>query len=336
MVSAMKKAWEAGFAAGAGLTGDVDSNSALLEEKMASIDFWNYDSQKPTKKANPAKRAPKTPSPKKPTGEPEELAALPYDKSRCRARKYNKGYPLQCWKIPAEEGGVCHLCSARADDSEQDFWGYYDEPLEDCCLNAKGKPHAWKSLASARAEKKASDREEKRAAKEKVKAEKEEEKTKKKAMKEAEKAKKKAEQEKKKRLKELKKKASAEKEVAEDVVENANVEEPKEEKPQEKAEPVIEESKDEEAEGPTYSPGSPRDEGSSENELDEDTQSIGGEPEDIFEEYVHDGYTMKWNKVTNDLLDPDDDEVLGKMVFDDEGNPKAEINVDDSDDSDEE
>ena len=51
----------------------------------------------------------------------------------------------------------------------------------------------------------------------------------------------------------------------------------------------------------------------------------------MFEEYVHDGYTMKWNKVTNDLLDPDDDEVLGRMVCDDNGEWKAEINVDDSD-----
>ena len=75
-----------------------------------------------------------------------------------------------------------------------------------------------------------------------------------------------------------------------------------------------------------------------EEELEEDTQSLGDpEPETIFEEYIHDGYTMKWNKVTNQLLDPDDDEVLGMMTFDDDGNPKPEINVDDSeDDSDEE
>ena len=71
--------------------------------------------------------------------------------------------------------------------------------------------------------------------------------------------------------------------------------------------------------------------------LAEDTHPIDDpDPEDVFAEFVHDGYTMKWNKVTNDLLDPDDDEILGKMTFDGEGNPIPEINADDSDDSDEE
>ena len=55
---------------------------------------------------------------------------------------------------------------------------------------------------------------------------------------------------------------------------------------------------------------------------DEDTQSLDGddndykdeEPKEIFEEYEYDGFKLKWNKETNVLLDPDDDEVMGKMI----------------------
>ena len=38
------------------------------------------------------------------------------------------------------------------------------------------------------------------------------------------------------------------------------------------------------------------------------------EPKEIFEEYEYDGFKLKWNKETNVLLDPDDDEVMGKMT----------------------
>jgi len=36
--------------------------------------------------------------------------------------------------------------------------------------------------------------------------------------------------------------------------------------------------------------------------------------EEISEEYEYDGFILKWNKITNELLDPDDDEVMGKMI----------------------
>ena len=167
----MKKAWEAGFTRG--FTGDfgddVEFGSAFLEENILRVDFWSFDERKDDSSEKKGKRAPKTPSPKKPTGDPEELARVAFDSSKCRARKFNKGYPLQCWKNPTDGDDICHLCSARRDDDSQDFWGYYDEPLEDCCLNKDGKPHAWKALASARAEKKESEKKEKKLAKEKAK-----------------------------------------------------------------------------------------------------------------------------------------------------------------------
>ena len=39
-----------------------------------------------------------------------------------------------------------------------------------------------------------------------------------------------------------------------------------------------------------------------------------------YKEYIHDGTPLKWNLETNELLDPDDDEVLGKMEKNDSGN----------------
>jgi len=330
-LEALRRAWESGWRIGRGDEGEQECPD--LDESV----LWAFDARVSPGEEK-GKRAPKAPSPKKPSGEPEELSKLPYDNTKCRARKYNKGWPLQCWKIPGEERGVCHLCADRQADDAVDFWGFYDEPLEDCCLNKDGNPHSWKPLEKSRAEKKASDREEKKKQKEEEKRLKEEEKEKKKAEKHAQ-------AEKKKRLKDLKKKAKADKKKPEDPVgvappphpdgaaAEAEKEQPKEEK-KDQEEPVSP------REGPTYAPESPRP--NEEEELDEDTQSLDEDTQSLdeppavtFEEYNHDGYTMKWNKITNDLLDPDDDEVLGKMVCDDEGNWNAVINVDDSDDSDE-
>lgn len=337
LMSAMKLAWEAGFTAGAHCAPASDEElSSAMEKVLRAVDWWSYDNRPESFTDKKNKRAPKTPSLKKPSGEPEELANLAYDPKQCRARKYNKGYPLQCWKTPGEEGGVCHLCEARRNDETQDFWGYYDEPLEECCLNKDGKPHSWKVLASARAEKKSSDREDKKQAKLKEKLEKESDKAKKKKEKEEEKE---AKQKKKDRLKNLKKKAKKENKKESEEEEQPVEPDAEAEKPVAAEKPLEVDAEAEERDGPTYSPGSPRDDPASEEEqsLDEDTQDLDDpDPEEIFEEYIHDGYTMKWNKVTNDLLDPDDDEILGKMVFDDDGNPTPDINVDESDDSDEE
>ena len=344
-LSALKKAWEAGWRAAAAAGDDGEC------QPPSESDLWDFDvTESPA--VGKAKRAPATPSPKKPKGDPEELSKLEYDKKKCRARKFNVGWPLQCWKIPGEEGGVCHLCEARQADSTQDFWGFYDEPLEDCCLSKDGKPHAWKSLAKSRAEKKASDRAEKKEMKEQEKRRKEEEKEKVKAAKKVEKEKKEKEKldkrQKKKSLKAAAKKAAVKKAAEEKAEENAAAAEEKGEENaaavEEKAEVGVELGVDlPRAEEIDHGPSeeekkeTAEDSPDSGEELEEDTQPLDDPvPEEVFEEYIHDGYTMKWNKVTNDLLDPDDDEILGKMTFDDEGNPTPEINEDDSDDSDEE
>ena len=51
-------------------------------------------------------------------------------------------------------------------------------------------------------------------------------------------------------------------------------------------------------------------------------------------EYDHDGFSLLWNKKTNELIDPDDSEVMGAMVADDEGNWKPQMKEEDSDEED--
>ena len=65
----------------------------------------------------------------------------------------------------------------------------------------------------------------------------------------------------------------------------------------------------------------------SDDELGEDTG-----PEMV--EYDHDGFSLLWNKKTNELIDPDDSEVMGTMVADDEGNWKPQMKEEESDEED--
>ena len=306
LASSIENALRAGYEAGWRKRNSLDSEDDLdtaLDDFMKSADLGSFDSR-PSKEAPAGKggkdKPEKKKSPKKPKPGPE-LAELPYNVACCRARWYNKGYGAQCWKVPVDESGdlkICEDCLDRYNDDGRDFWGMYDEPIEDAPMNSKGKPHAWKVLAEARAAKKESDKAlkaeeaerkkaEKAAAAEKKKAEKAAEAEKKKMMKEE------AVAEKKKLKKELKEKAKKQKE--------------EEEEP---------DGSDEDTQ-----------------ELEEDTEEIAEPAAAKFEEYTHDGYKMKWNKETNELLDPDDDEVLGKITFDDDGNPVAVIDTeDDSDD----
>ena len=301
--NALRAGYEAGWRKRNSLEGDGDLD-AVLSEFMDSADLDSFDSR-PSKAAPAGKggkgRPEKKKSPKKPKPGPE-LAELPYNVACCRARWYNKGYGAQCWKEPTDESGdlkICEDCLDRYNDDGRDFWGMYDEPIEDAPMNSKGKPHAWKVLAEARAAKKESDKALKAEEAARKKAEKAAADEKKKEEKAAAAEKKKMEKEeaaaeKKKLKKELKEKAKKQKEEEEEV-----------------------DGSDEDTQ-----------------ELEEDTEEIAEPAAAKFEEYTHDGYKMKWNKETNELLDPDDDEILGKITFDDDGNPVAVIDTED--DSDEE
>jgi primosomal protein N' len=305
--SSIENALRAGYEAGWRKRNSLDSGDDLdtvLEDFMKSADLDSFDSR-PSKAAPAGARGKDKPekkmSPKKPKPGPE-LAELPYNVACCRARWYNKGYGAQCWKEPTDESGdlkICEDCLDRYNDDGRDFWGMYDEPIEDAPMNSKGKPHAWKVLAKARAAKKESDKALKAEEAARKKAEKAAAAEKKKVEKAAEAEKKKMEKEeavaeKKKLKKELKEKAKKQKEEEEEV-----------------------DDSDEDTQ-----------------ELDEDTEEIAEPAAAKFEEYTHDGYKMKWNKETNELLDPDDDEVLGKITFDEDGNPVPVIDTED--DSDEE
>ena len=46
----------------------------------------------------------------------------------------------------------------------------------------------------------------------------------------------------------------------------------------------------------------------------EETSEEICEEDETFEEYEYDGYMFIWDKETNVLLDPDDCEVMGKMI----------------------
>ena len=330
----MENAYEAGFArAITCLKGDLVLGEQDVEKFLEALqgkcwEEWgkagigDYDPRE-TKLAKTSSRGrgrpPSTPSPKNPPDSPE-LAELPFNTECCRGRKWMSkngasGLGRQCVKIKVDGEDLCQDCLSRRDDMGKDFWGYYDEPLGSESEHTKdgrhGNRHPWKALKEKRAAEKESDKEEKKkkkleemAAK---KAAKEKEKEEKKAAKKAEKA-------------EKKKKKKVEKPVegpVEEPVEEKQVEEQVEEKQVE--EKQVEEKQVEEDENTQ-----------SLDEDDNDYKEV--KPDGNFEEYIVDGVPLKWNKLTNDLLDPDDDMVMGKMELKDNGDFVPVINEDDSDD----
>ena len=155
----MENAFKGGFDAALSLLNAPRSEDgtqylATPHDSLEAVDLWGFD---PRETKPDAEKAPKKASPKKPSACPE-LADLDYNPELCRARWYNKGFGAQCWRNPADGEDVCSLCACRRDDDDKDFWGYFNEPLEDAPLNKDGKPHAWKKLQAERAAKKASDK----------------------------------------------------------------------------------------------------------------------------------------------------------------------------------
>jgi len=350
--SSMENAYEAGFArAITCLKGDLVLGEQDVEKFLEALqgkcwEEWgkagvgDYDPRE-SKLAKTSSRGrgrpPSTPSPKNPPDSPE-LAELEFNPECCRGRKWMtkgeaRGLGRQCVKVRVDGEDLCQDCLSRRDDTGKDFWGYYDEPLGSESEHTKdgrhGNRHPWKALKEKRAAEKESDKEEKKkkkleemAAK---KAAKEKEKEEKKAAKKAEKKKKKKKVE--KPVEEpVEEKPVEEKPVEEKPVEEKPVEEPVEEKPVEEKpveEKPVEEKPVEE----------PVEEDENTQSLDEDDNDYKEEkPDPNFEEYIVDGVPLKWNKLTNDLLDPDDDMVMGKMELKDNGDFVPVINDDDSDD----
>ena len=69
-----------------------------------------------------------------------------------------------------------------------------------------------------------------------------------------------------------------------------------------------------------------------EQESDDD---LGEDTDSEFVEYEHKGFSLLWNKKTNELIDPEDSEVMGKMIAVDEIRWRPQMN-EESDDEDEE
>lgn len=295
----MKNAYEAGFAKALQcLKGEETLTAEVLEElKMKCWEEWglsgDYDPRENKTdlvKTSSGRRgrppgSSKKDSPKQPE-KGENLSLLPYDPEKCRARWYNLGWGAQCWRDPVNGEDVCASCMDRRDNPDRDFWGFYDEDLGSEMEHSKsGKPHAWKILKQVRAEKKESEKELKKNKLAMKKAARDEEIAKKKAE-EEEIARKKAEEE-----------AIARKKAEEEIARNKAEEEE-----------IAGEDSDQETQS-----------------LEDDKNRYdGSDMEGLFEIIEEDGFSLKWNKKTNQLLDPDDDDVMGRMILVD-GEWKTEI-----------
>lgn len=310
----MMNAYEAGFAkAVLCLTGDECFTVEALEdlqkkcwEEWGQFGVTDYDPRENKELVKTSSKGRGRPAGSKSPPKPEEgphLADLPHNPEKCRARFWNGGHGAQCWRDPLSGDDLCKGCAGRRDNADKDFWGFFDEPLGSDSEHTKsGKPHNWKILKEEKAAKKDSAKKEKQAEKKKALKEKAaKKKAEAAAKKEAEAAKKEAEAA-------AKKEAEQEEEAGEEEVAEATEEDG------ERIEIIQgENAAGEEIEVEIHH-HSPRD--------DEDTQSLDGdnndykdeEPKEIFEEYECEGFKLKWNKETNVLLDPDDDEVMGKMI----------------------
>jgi hypothetical protein len=304
-VESMKNAYEAGFSKALEcLTGEETLTAEVLEElKVKCWEEWglssagDYDPRENKtvlEKTSSGRRgrpmgSSKKDSPKQPE-KGEHLSLLPYDPEKCRARSYNLGWGAQCWRYPVDGEDVCASCLDRRDNPDRDFWGFYDENLGSEMEHSKsGKPHAWKILKQERAEKKESEKELK---KNKLAT--------KKVAREEEIARKKAEEE------EIARKKAEEEEIARKKAEEEEIARKKAEE-EENCEIVAEDS-DQETQP-----------------MDDDKNHYDDrDMEEEFEIIDVDGFSLKWNKKTNQLLDPDDDDEMGRMVLVD-GEWKPEI-----------
>jgi len=294
-------------------TGEIDSLEEMREkcwEEWGQFGVTDYDPRENKELVKTSSKGRGRPAGSKSPPKPEEgphLADLPHNPEKCRARFWNGGHGAQCWRDPLGGDDLCKGCAGRRDNSDKDFWGYYDEPLGSESEHKKaGGSHPWDILKKERVAKKDSAKKEKQTEKKKALREKA-------AKKKAEAAAKKEAAEAAKKEEEAAEAAKgAEEEGAEE--EAAEGEGAEEEADGERIEIIQGENAAGEEIAVEIHHHSPRD--------DEDTQSLNDdvndykdeEPKEIFEEYECEGFKLKWNKETNVLLDPDDDEVMGKMI----------------------
>ena len=323
-------------------TGEIDTLEEMRKkcwEEWGQFGIKDYDPRDDKEaKDSPSRgrgRPPATPSPKNPPDSPD-LAEAPFNVECCRGRKWMskgdaRGLGRQCVKVKVDGGDLCVDCLVRRDDMSKDFWGYYDEPLGSDCEHTKdgkrGNRHAWKELKDQRAAEKDSEKDEKK--KKKLEEMKEKKEKKEKEMKEKKEEKKEKD---KKEKKEKKKKEKKEKKVEKEGGEEKEKKEEKEEKDEENQVEIVQ---GENAEGNKYEVEihhhSPRDDESTQSLDDDENDYKEEKPDENFIEHIVDGVPLKWNKLTNDLLDPDDDMVMGKMELKEDGSFVAVINDDDSD-----
>ena len=273
-----------------------------IEHQMTGLhrdDLWKFDHRDELdamKKSGG--RGEKKVTPKKPE-ETADLATAEFNPSFCKARRWNKadagtlspdepGHGMQCW-CDAEDDGFCKKCSDRLEDDDAQDWGVYNEPLKDSPGQKKdGKPHPWpamKKLKSQEASEKKKTLVEKLKKKAEAKALK---KAEEKAAKEAKKAEEKAAKKAEEKAAKIAAKAEAEAKA--------------------KAEADNSDTEDMEEAAGVFPEG---------DELGEDVSEV--------EEYEFEGYTMIWDRKTNELKDPDDGEVLGIMIKDENGEWAAEL-----------
>jgi len=354
-LAALKRAYEAGFCEGVRLPnfGEDSDIPEIVRFNMDKVDFWTFDARvekEPKLKKTSSAKKPKKVTPKKPTLS-NDLASAEFNPECCRARFWNQkdkgdvpvdqpGHGMQCWRAPdpAFEGGYCEKCFNLKTEPDQrtsttHWFGDFDKPL----CESPGEKKDGTALQDWPAMRKLKPKKEK------------------KTLEKKEKKKKPKKDKKEKKVKKGKKeKKEPEVEVKIEDIENqggflvapeADIENPGGFMVADKAaaieEPVLEADKAEMAneEDQEILDAVSAQEIKVEGEDEEKTQELsddelGEDTQTDMIEYEHDGFTLLWNKKTNELIDPDDSEVMGTMVADDEGNWKPQMTENGSEEED--
>jgi flagellar biosynthesis GTPase FlhF len=307
---------------------DLTAACRKLMEEVNICDLDHRLTLKKSFKKTQETRAPKKPSPKKPPMS-DDLSTKDFNPSCCKARQWNTkdsgslattsaGHGAQCWRLPEEDGdGYCKICVKRMDDDTQANWGDFNLPLDESPgYRPDGTDHPWAALKKEKVEK--VEKVEKDG--EKKKKNKMEKKAEKKAEKKKEAEEKKAKKEAEAEAKKAAKKAAAEAKEAEAKEAEAKAEAIQDEPCKDGSADALDEKEEDESFAETLDEIAEKQAGESDEgtlDLDESGDDLSEETPDKVEEYDHNGFTLLWNKKTNELTDPDDSELLGKMVEED-------------------